>query len=238
VIENAPNAVKFTSDTVAGRSANDPMPSSDELRIYDVDDGWLTLKLDYRPTGRGTTARRCVAPAGAPAPFDYNGDGFPEIIAGYSLPDAWGELLPFVVDWTGDQYTLVSMTPDRPALPTSGLTPQLVADRRVWYLTRLRLPDAVHGAASPPPLAGYQVGAFAFIEAPAVRLLTGYFAALPHSAQTQILELRSNQISPSDFHLTRAITAIHTAMRPATRKTWRCRRPSSSATACSRRGTR
>jgi hypothetical protein len=64
-----------------------------------------------------------VTPAGAPAAFDYNGDGFPEIIAGYSLVDAWGELLPFVIDWTGDKYTLVSMTPDRPALPQEASRP-------------------------------------------------------------------------------------------------------------------
>jgi hypothetical protein len=91
--------------------------------------------LDYRPAGRGTTARRWVTPAGAPAASDYDGDDFAEIIAGDSL-------------------------------------------------------------------AGYQVEAFALVESPAVRLLTGYFAAVPHSAETQVLELRSNQISPSDFHVT------------------------------------
>lgn len=52
-------------------------------------------------------------------------------------------------------------------------------------------------------LAGYQVGAFAFIDSPSVRLLTGYFAALPDSATTQVLQLRANQISLSgDLHLT------------------------------------
>ena len=45
------------------------------------------------------------------------------------------------------------------------------------------------------------MGAFAFVDSPSVRLLTGYLAALPHSGETQALELRSNQISPSDFHL-------------------------------------
>ena len=202
VIENAPNSAQFYADTVAGRPAGSPMPTSDELRIYDVVDGWLTLKLDYRPAGRGTTARQWVPPAGAPSAFDYNGNGFPEIIAGYSLPDAWGELLPFAVDWTGVGYRLVSMTPNPPVLPTSGFAPRLVVNRRIWYLTRVRLPDAVQGSASTQPLVGYQVGAFAFVGSPAVRLLTGYFAALPSSGRTQVLELRSNQISLSDFHLT------------------------------------
>ncbi len=50
-------------------------------------------------------------------------------------------------------------------------------------------------------LVGYQVGAFAFVSAPTVRLITGYYAALPKSAQEQVLELRSNQISLNDFQI-------------------------------------
>jgi hypothetical protein len=201
VMENSPNSIKFETDAEAGRPRTDPAPTSDELRIYDVDDGWLTLKLDYRPAGLGTDARRWVSPAGAPAAFDYNANGFPEILAGYSSRDAWDELLPFVVDWTGSRYRLISMTPEPPVLPTKGLPPSLVADRRIWYLKRLALPDAVTGPASTQPLTGYQVGAFAFVDSPTVRLLTGYLAGPPNRQATQLYELRSNQISLDDFHL-------------------------------------
>jgi hypothetical protein len=201
VTEHSPDAAQFATDTEAGRPATDPRPTSDEVRIYDIEDGWLTLKLDYRPVGRGTGARRWVTPAGAPAAFDYNGNGFPEIIAGYSLRDAWDALLPFVVNWTGDRYKLSSMTPDPPALPVSGLDPVLVKERHIWYQTRTSLRDAVTGAVSSPPLNGYQVGAFAFVASPSVRLLTGYLSAFPNRQTTQLYELRSNQISLSDFHL-------------------------------------
>jgi hypothetical protein len=201
VIQNSPNAEQFEHDTESGRPAGDPIPVSDELRIYDIEKGWLTLKLDYRPIGQGTTARYWVTPAGAPASFDYDNTGFPEILAGYGLRDAWDELLPFVADWTGSRYQLLPMSLSPPVLPTTGFASALVKDRQDWYQTRVRLRDAVTGSTSVAPLSGYEVGAFAFVSSPQVRLLTGYLAGTPDRQATQLYELRSNQISKDDFQL-------------------------------------
>lgn len=207
VIENARNGSDFDIDTKAGRPPHSPNPVSDELRIYDVNSGWLDLKLDYRPRGGGLNARRWMTPAGAPSSLDYNGDGFAEILAGYAIPDAWQELLPFVVDWDGDEYRLVAMTVQRPTLAPlyAGGDPNEVKNlRRVRrsYLTRVSLPNVAHGGTGVTPLQGYQVETFALVDSqPAIRLLTGYFARDPASAMARSLELHSNQISPSDFHL-------------------------------------
>jgi hypothetical protein len=106
-----------------------------------------------------------------------------------------------VVDWDGSKYKLVPMTPKPPVLPTRGIKPALVTERETWYMKQVRLPDAVTGATSTQPLIGYQVGAFAFDDSPAVRLLTGYLAGTPNRQSTQLYELRANQISLSNFHL-------------------------------------
>jgi hypothetical protein len=53
MIENSPNAAKFGIDSAAGRPANDPLPTSDELRIYDVDDGWLNSQARLPARGSG-----------------------------------------------------------------------------------------------------------------------------------------------------------------------------------------
>jgi hypothetical protein len=69
------------------------------------------------------------------------------------------------------------------------------------YQTRIRLPDAIHTAGSTPPLVGYQVGAFAFVRAPQVRLFTSYLAATPDRQATQTYAMRANQVSLDDFAL-------------------------------------
>jgi hypothetical protein len=198
VIEDAPNSSDFYAGATGAPGA--AQPRSDEVRIYDVSGGWLRLKLDYRPEGRGRTARGWVVPAGAPAAFDYNEDGTEEIIAGYEIPDAHEELLPFAIDWEGDHYQLISMTPNPPALATRGFTKPAVTLRDALYLKRVRLENSISGQAA-DPLTGYQVQSFALTQNPTVRLLTGYYAQPPLFGAGQVLEIRANQIEHSNLAL-------------------------------------
>lgn len=198
VVEDEPTSSAFYAGATGAKGA--APPRSDELRIYDVSGGWLRLKLDFRPRGLGRTARDWVQPAGAPPALDYNNDGTREIIAGYSIPDAHGELLPFAIHWDEDQYKLVSMTPAAPELGATGFGKQLVALRDDLYLKRLSLRNAISGSPI-NSLGGYQVQGFALTQTPTVRLITGYYAGIPHYGQDQVLELRANQIEHSDLGL-------------------------------------
>jgi hypothetical protein len=198
VNEDAPNSADFYAGATGTRGFR--APRSDEVRIYDVSGGWLQLKLDYRPRGHGRTARGWVVPAGAPQAFDYNDDGTREIIAGYEIPDAHQELLPFAIDWAGDHYQLISMTPDPPELATNGFPQAAVALRDALYLKKVRLENSLPGEAA-DPLAGYQVQSFALTQTPTVRLLTGFYAQPPLYGGNQVLELRANQIEHSDLQL-------------------------------------
>jgi hypothetical protein len=222
VIEHSPNNEQFATDTEAGSPSGAPKPTSDELRIYDIEGGWLTLMLDYRPAGRGTTARRWVSPAGAPASFDYNNNGFPEILAGYSSRDAWDELLPFVVDWTGSRYRLHSMTPDPPRLPTVGLSTAVVADRRIWYQKKIRLPDAVRGGASTPALTGYQIGAFAFVSSPRSDSWSDTLPGCRTARRRNSTNCDQTRSPRTTFTLNRATTETRLARRPSLSKMCMC----------------
>ncbi|HXO08450.1 MAG TPA: hypothetical protein VN880_10475 [Solirubrobacteraceae bacterium] len=175
-----------------------PKPRSDEVRIYDVSGGWLRLKLDFRPRGRGRTARAWVTPAGAPPALDYNDDGTREVIAGFEIPDAHEELLPFAIDWQRDHYRLIPMTPDPPQLATDGFRGQSIALRDDLYLKKLALDNSIPGRAG-DALSGYQVQGFALTRNPTVRLLTGYYAQPPGG--DQVIEIRANQIEHSDLEL-------------------------------------
>lgn len=196
VVEDTPSSSTFYNGAVGNPGARPPI--SDELRIYDVRSGWLTLMLDFRPAGIGKTAREWVAPAGAPPALDYNSDGSYEVIAGWAIPDAHSEVLPFAINWERGQYQLISMTPDPPDLSTQGFKQEAIKDRVALYLKPATLANSIPGS-NAGPLIGYQVQSFAVVEKPNVRVLTGYYADVPGS-QT-VLELRANQIRHDTLHL-------------------------------------
>jgi hypothetical protein len=195
-VEDEPDGTAFYAGATGTPGA--AKPRSDEVRIYDVNGGWLRLKLDYRPRGGGRTARAWVTPAGAPPALDYNDDGTKEVIAGYEIPDAHEELLPFAIEWERDHYRLIPMTPDPPRLATTGFARQSIALRDDLYLRKLRLVNSVPGREA-YTLSGYQVQGFALTRKPTVRLITGYYAQPPGG--DQVLEMRANQIMHSDLEL-------------------------------------
>lgn len=198
VVEDEPNGTDFYAGATGAQGA--PQPRSDEVRIYDVRGGWLRLKLDFRPRGIGRTARAWVTPAGAPAALDYNDDGTREVIAGYEIPDAHEELLPFAIEWAGDQYQVIPMTPDPPQLATKGFAGPSVALRDDLYLRKIALANSIPGWGA-DALSGYQVQSFALTRNPTTRLLTGYYARPPVFGHSQVLEMRANQIEHSDLEL-------------------------------------
>lgn len=189
------------SDFYAGATGGPGNPRSDELRVYDVEGGWLRLKLDFRPQGRGKAARDWTVPAGAPPALDYNDDGTQEIIAGYEAPDAHEDLVPFVIDWQDSAYHLIPLLPDAPQLSSEHLSADAIRVRAALYLTPARLRNAVESSAT-KLLVGYQVQAFALSQTPAIRLLTGYYAQVPpqRSGDASVLEVRASQIGHSDLH--------------------------------------
>jgi hypothetical protein len=196
VVEDERDGTVFYAGATGTRGA--PKPRSDEVRIYDVSGGWLRLKLDFRPRGRGRTARAWVTPAGAPPALDYNDDGTREVIAGFEIPDAHEELLPFAIDWQRDHYRLIPMTPDPPQLATDGFVGQSIVLRDDLYLKKLALDNSISGRAA-DALSGYQIQGFALTRNPTVRLLTGYYAQPPGG--DQVIEIRANQIEHSDLEL-------------------------------------
>ena len=169
---------------------------SDDLRIYDVEEGRLEdLRLHFRPRGTGVRAAEWDVLAGAGPSGDYNKDDEPEVVAGYGLPaKAYGALLPFAIHWAGDQYRIVSLTREKPKLRTSGLDTKTLSFRHEVYATEQPLRTGVtESAFSHIELRGYRVQAFALVQKPVIRLLTGYFTAMPVSDEPQTLEIHANQ---------------------------------------------
>jgi hypothetical protein len=214
VTEDFPNHEAFNRGTAekARRRSR-----SDDLRIYDVVDGRLKLRLHFRPRGTGVRAAEWHAlPAGAGPSGDYNEGGEPEVVAGYGLPSkAYGALLPFAIDWTGDRYRIVSLTREEPQLRTRGLDAETLKFRQEVYATELTLRTAVSEPAfSGIKLRGYRVQAFALVQKPVTRLLTGYFTAMPVFEEPKMLEVHANQFRTGQLKLRACTSAFHACPAP------------------------
>jgi hypothetical protein len=198
VVEDLPNHDKFYAGAANGAT---PAPRSDDLRIYDVVNGRLQLKLQFRPQGKGERAAEWrTFDAGATPSADYDEDGSPEVIAGYALPSrAYEALLPFGIDWTDGHYKLTPLTATKPHLATRGLDARTRTFRREVYETTITLRAST--GATGLNLTGYRVQAFALAQKPSPRLLTAYFSAYPEGERTQTLEIHANQLRAGELHL-------------------------------------
>jgi hypothetical protein len=90
-----------------------------------------------------------------------------------------------------------------PELGTLGFrSSQLLKDRQDLYLDKATLRNAVRQA-HVRMLAAYPVQAFALSQKPIIRLLTGYYAALPGGGPhgDSVLQVRANQIEHSTLTL-------------------------------------
>jgi hypothetical protein len=197
-IEDRPSHDEFYS--VTSGNVKGPLPRSDELRIYDVSDGRLRLKLRFRPKPIESGDQKHPSAlvklgAGASLATDYDEDGSNEVVAGYAIPaEATQAFVPFGIDWEDGGYRLVSLEPNPPKLSDRGLTAKAVAFRDEAYEQRRTFENEVReqsfGRLS---LTGFRVQAFAFVEKPRTRLLTGYFAVDPGTSPKRVVELHAGQ---------------------------------------------
>jgi hypothetical protein len=204
VFEDRPGHDEFYK--VAAGNAPGPLPRSDELRIYDVRGGRLRLKLQFRPkpikSGKDKHPSEWIKlRAGTGLATDYDEDGSNEIIAGYAIPaEATEAFVPFGIDWEGGRYRLVSLEPQPPNLSDRGLAPKAVAFRHEAYEQRRTFENEVRDKRFRHlALTGFRVQAFAFVEKPRTRLLTGYFAADPGASSTRVLELHAGQFRTGEL---------------------------------------
>jgi hypothetical protein len=184
----------------AARDEKGKPPPSDDLRVYDVQDGRLKLKLHFQPravNGHAVAWREIAGETPALA-TDYDKDGTQEVIAGYEIPaEATAAVVPFAVAWGERGYRLVPLTPRPPGLSHRALDRQTVRYRKEAYTWR-RLTNAVtRGPFKDLTVRGYRVQAFALTEKPAPRLLTGYFTRFPDA--TRAMELHASQFRASQL---------------------------------------
>lgn len=177
----------------AARDDKGQPPPSDELRVYDVKDGRLKLELHFQPkaTDGHAAAWRMIAGETALA-TDYDKDGSKEVIAGYEIPaEATSSVVPFAIAWARGGYRLVPLTPDPPGLSNRGLDRKAIDYRKEAYAQRRFENRVTRRAFQGLTLKGYRVQAFALVEKPGPRLLTGYFVKFP--GPTRLMELQASQ---------------------------------------------
>ncbi len=199
VVEDGPDHDAFNNGAANGVG---PPPRSDELRVYDVRNGRLELKLHFQPQGIGKNAAGWEKlGGGAPVAMDFANDGSNQVIAGYAIPAQAEALVPFAIQWQDDRYQLLSLTPNKPTLSTQGLDFDTNDFRRKAYQEPRSFENAVRDPHfSGVGLTGYRVQTFAFVEKPSPRLLSGYFSAYP-DRKPQLLELHASQFRTGSLKL-------------------------------------
>lgn len=179
---------------------------SDDLRIYDVHNGWLERKLDFQPTAAGPNPPHLqqVADNSATAGV-FNNNGAPEFIAGYNvLSRASPTILPFGIDWEtgvgGSGYILRGLTEFRdfkedpgPAFSLAHLDHSQAAFLESNYGRPITLRNRQLDPSN-PWLRAYPVSAFALARQPSGRLLLGYLLRRYDYTRTNDLEFEVGQI--------------------------------------------
>jgi len=182
---------------------------SDQLRIYDVEGAHLTKELDYVPADGTRDARRDTRvlqfvrlKAGARPYDDYADNGQDELIAAFTQPYllsattsqkprlAPRRLLPFAVQWRQNRYTLMPLTPARPAWLASGFE-ALNYGRPQTITNASKTADTTQVGSA---ITGYPIQAFALTRTPGLRLLTGYLARYATVGEARVLAIHANRI--------------------------------------------
>jgi hypothetical protein len=193
VVEDRPTHLDFYDAVANGLGG--PPPRSDIVRVYDVVDDRLTLRLSYRPQGTAKDAAAWEPLQTNPgvAPVLDNG-GVPQLLAGYALPDANSAELPLGLEWKDGAYRLLALTPHPPDLDRAAAGSAAATFRRELYEHRFDWPNAVHGGFGRLRLTGYLTQALAFAQEPQPRVLMAYYLTHPVYAQPSDLELHVTQL--------------------------------------------
>jgi hypothetical protein len=181
---------------------------SDQLRIYDVEGAHLTKELDYVPAdgtrdgGSDTHVLQFVRLKAGARPYDdYADNGQDELIAAFTQPSllsattqrtrlAARRLLPFAVQWRRNRYTLMPLTPARPAWLAPGFE-ALNYGRPQTITNASKTADTTQVGSA---ITGYPIQAFALTRTPGLRLLTGYLARYATVGEARVLAIHANRI--------------------------------------------
>ena len=168
-------------------------PDSDELVVYDLQDGLLEERFSFQPDGSGAKAARFLITeiGGRTSVGDIDRDGADEFVGGYALPGEASEaMVPFALDWDNAQgrYRMVSLLPEPPPVSERTKVPELSAQRAA-YTRPITFRDSESGVA----LRGYRVQAFYVETEPALRLITGHLVEPRNDRHDGVLQLQAYQ---------------------------------------------
>jgi hypothetical protein len=158
------------SFTDADVRLGEPAPS-EELRIYDDQDGWLRPVFRFRPAEPGVKLE-------LRGTLDVDGDGAGEVIGAFAAPDARYAMLPFAVDWNSldGRYAIVPLDLGPPALGDAPLSKRFRVPAR-QYRERYAATATIRDATSGQRLTGHRVQEFVVTTPP--RIVAAYFLRPP-----------------------------------------------------------
>lgn len=190
VFEEHRNLDAFISDVFGG---SPDRPASDELVVYDLEDGLLEERFRFQPDGSGTEAARFLVTeiGDRTSVGDIDRDGADEFVGGFGLPGEASEaMVPFALDWNNakGRYRMVSLLREPPAVSARTKVPELSAQRSA-YTRPITFRDSDSGIR----LRGYRVQAFYVDADPALRLVTGHLVELPNDRHDGVLVLQAYQ---------------------------------------------
>ena len=148
----------------------DPAPS-DEIRIYDDQEGWLRQTFRFRPAGAGVQFRFRGA-------RDIDADGATEVVGAFASPDGRYAMLPFAIDWQAidGRYAVVPLDLGPPVLSRTRMPNRFRVQARLY---RKLYTDAVtiRDATSRQEVRGHRVQEFVITAPP--RIVAAYFLRPP-----------------------------------------------------------
>jgi hypothetical protein len=156
--------------TVANPRRGAPAPS-EEVRVYDDEDGWLRPEFRFRPADAGVKFEfRAVR--------DVDGDGAAEIVGAFSAPDARYAMLPVAIDWQSlrQRYELVPLDLGPPELSRVHL-PKRFRIAAQQYRDKYAAAVTIRDATGPQRVTGHRVQDFVVTSPP--RIVAAYFLRPP-----------------------------------------------------------
>jgi hypothetical protein len=186
IFEDDVDQDSFYSDAIDGGAPTHP--ASDEIRIYDLDQGWLREEFSFQPDATGGEAARVLLRDDIVA-GDIDRDGVDEFIGAYAQPGSASEAgLPFALDWNDAEgrYRIVSLLS---APPTVSSRSEKLAALAPAYTQPITLRDPEEEI----ELSGYRVQDFFVDREPALRLVTGHLVELATERHGGILQLQAYQ---------------------------------------------
>jgi hypothetical protein len=148
----------------------DPLPS-EELRVYDDEDGWLREAFRFRPADAGVKFEFRGA-------RDVDRDGATEIIGAFAPPDGRNAMLPVALDWQTleQRYALVPLDLGPPRLTDAQVPKRFQVPER-QYRDLYAKTVTVRDATSSRRVTGHRVQDFVITNPP--RIVAAYFLRPP-----------------------------------------------------------